>query len=104
MSVLQLVYHVVELRLITGDGGEGELSLSLGEPESGPVGPEMRKAHSRPVDVSSLGAVRSLLHDVLRFSTGPQMWDTVGLLEMTITALQQITVFIVHSPVVHRAV
>ena len=60
MSVLQLGYHVIELRPLTDDGGELELTLSLGEPESRPVGPEGRKAHRRPVDVSSLGAVRIL--------------------------------------------
>jgi len=38
VSVLQLGYHVVELLLLAGDGGEGELSLSLGEPQSGPEG------------------------------------------------------------------
>jgi hypothetical protein len=34
---------VVKLCLLAGDGGEGELSLSLGEPQSGPIGPEGRK-------------------------------------------------------------
>jgi len=62
-SILQLGYHVDELRLLTGDGGEVELSLSLGEPESGPAGPERRKAHRHPVDVSFLGAVWGLLYD-----------------------------------------
>ena len=57
MPVIQLGYHVVEFRLLTGDEGEVELSFRFGEPESGPVGPE-----GRAVNVSSLGAVRSLLH------------------------------------------
>jgi len=76
VSVFQLGYHVVELHLLAGDGGEGELSLSLGEPESGPVGPEGRKAHGRPVDVSSLGAVQNhhvgvtnVYHATLRYPT-----------------------------------
>ena len=60
---LQLQYHVVELRRFTGDGGTAELSLGLGKPEPGPVRPERRKAHRRPVYVSSLWAVWSLLHD-----------------------------------------
>jgi len=47
--------HVFELCLSTGDVGEAELSLSLGEPESGTVGREERKAHHRLADVSSLG-------------------------------------------------
>jgi len=61
VPVLQLEYHVVELCLPTGDSGE--LSFGLGEPEAGPVGPERRKTHRWPVDVSSLRAVQSLLHD-----------------------------------------
>ena len=76
VSVLQLGYHIIELRLLAGDGGEGELSLSLGEPESGHVGPEGRKAYGCPVDVSSLGAVRShhvgvtnVYHATLRYPT-----------------------------------
>ena len=51
MSVFQLRYHVVELRRFTGDGGKVELSLGMGEPEPGPVRPERRKAHRRPVCV-----------------------------------------------------
>jgi len=62
MPVLHVGYHVVELCLLTGEGGEGELSFGLGKPETGPVGPERRKAHCRPVNVPSLGAVRSFLH------------------------------------------
>ena len=62
MSVFQPRYQVVELRRFTGDGGKAELSLGLGEPEPGPVRPERRKAHLRPVYVSSLWAVWRLLH------------------------------------------
>jgi hypothetical protein len=46
-----------------GDGGKVQVRLGLGEPESRPVRPERRKAHRSPVDVSSLRAVWSLLHD-----------------------------------------
>ena len=60
MPVLQLGYDVIELRPLTVDGDEIELTLSLGEPETRPVGPEGRIAHRRPVDVSSLGAVMIL--------------------------------------------
>ena len=70
MPVFQLGYHVVELCLLTGDGGEGELSFGLGGPEDGPVGPERRKAHHRPVDVSSLGAVWTLFHDHVGVTLG----------------------------------
>ena len=63
MLVPQLGYHIVELRLLTCDRGEVGLSLLCGEPDSGPVGPEGRKTQRWPVDVSSLGAVRILLHD-----------------------------------------
>ena len=70
MPVLHLGYHVVELRLLTGDGGEGELSFGLGEPEAGPVGPESRKVHCQPVDVSSLGAVWTLFHDHVGVTLG----------------------------------
>jgi len=45
MSVLQLGNHVIELRPLAGDGGELELTLRLGKPESRPVGLEGRKAH-----------------------------------------------------------
>ena len=63
MPVLQLGYNVVEFRPLAGDGGEVELSLRCGEPESRPIGPEGRKANRRPVDVSTLGPVPRLLHD-----------------------------------------
>ena len=53
-------------RTLWGAGGEGELSFGLGEPEAGPVRPERQKAHCRPVDVSYLRAVWSLLHDHVR--------------------------------------
>ena len=62
MPLLQLVYHVVEICLLAGDGIEDELNFGLGEPETGSVGPERRKVLRRPVDVSSLGALWSLLH------------------------------------------
>jgi hypothetical protein len=62
MSVLQRRYHVLELHLLNDDRGEIALSLHGGETESGPVEPEWREAHRWPVDVSSRGAVRRLLH------------------------------------------
>jgi hypothetical protein len=62
MHVLQLRYHVFEIRLFTGDGGEAELGFLSGEPESGPLGLEWRKAQRWSVDVSSVGGVPSLLH------------------------------------------
>ena len=37
------------------------IELRLGRTRGWPVGPERRKAHCQPVDVSSLGAVWSLL-------------------------------------------
>jgi len=58
VPVFQLGYHVVELRILAGDGSEGELSLGLGEPDAGSIGPEGWKAHGRSVDVSSLRTVR----------------------------------------------
>ena len=86
MPVLQLGYHVVELCLLTGDGGEGELSFGLGEPV---VGPERRKAHRRPVDMSSLGAVRSLLNDHVGVTNaGYRMLSPINY-----TAPQQLTGF-----------
>ena len=60
--LFQLRYHVVELCHVTGDGGKSELSLGFGEPEPGPVQTEWRKAHRRPVDVSSLRTVWCLLY------------------------------------------
>ena len=82
MPVLQLGYHIFEFRPLTGNGGKVELSLRCGKPEYGPVGPEEWNANRRPVDVSSLGAVLSLLHDqyLWRSSSGSPMWGTAGLL------------------------
>ena len=72
----------MEFRPVTGNGGVVELSLRCGEPESGHVGPEGRKANRWPVDVSSLGAVRRNLYDqyMWRSSLGSPMWVTAGLL------------------------
>ena len=77
------LFHIVELRCVTGDGGKAELSLGFVEPEPGPVSPERRIAHHRPVDVSSLRTVWSLLNrqghqcgipeDVQRMTTGLQL-------------------------------
>jgi hypothetical protein len=96
-SIFQLGYHVVKLRLLAGDGGEGELSLSLGEPHSGPFGPERWKAHRRNVDVSSLRVVRILLQDHAGWSP---MWDTVGLSTMNNYSTPAVTIFIMRRVLV----